>query len=95
MRVIEGGRPGVYTNLPRQLSKDVVEICGWIERMAGFFVIAWDFEGASSVGWRIHTMARFPVTLLPQFLADAARRNIAQLDAQEMLGLDEDPDPGA
>lgn len=53
-------------------AREIATIQG--DGMTGFFVVAWDEEGAYSSGTRVN--AGIPQTLLPSWLAEVARREL-------------------
>lgn len=54
------------------------------DKMAGFAIVAWDFDGRFTRGTRLHEKSFVGNTLLPSFVAEILRRDVAQFIAEDV-----------
>lgn len=53
------------------------------DEMCGYVVMAWDADGAYSLGFRIHDDSVVGPTMLPSYVADALRRDLINTGSWE------------
>lgn len=77
LRAIEGGRHIKARDVQDTLFGEVNILCGEVQTMAGFAVIAWDDEGFVASSY--HTGDRNPYAppLLPDIIAEEIQRHIS------------------
>lgn len=72
--------------IERALIRHASEIAGyWPGHMGGFAVVAWGLDGRWARGVRISGKSFMGPTMLPSFIADILRRDVAADVAREVL----------
>ena len=86
VRVIQGGPSPLQTWTHGTFVQNARQVAEYIPDMAGFFIVAWEPDGAYTRAWQCSSKSAMTRTILPHFVAEVMRTASARYEAAALIG---------